>query len=155
MAGFTFSTTNDSEPDQGVRIPETDQSSKQLMLCGETQDEVGISTVEERLSDNLEIPDELIIKQRTNTYYGPKLLVISNSGKEHLITAPGPDSHLLLWAGNQNDRGNRRGWIKLAEVTAHLIDDKSRYHLCQQCNEPLQTADHQRLAAIGQCPNVS
>ena len=155
MAGFTFSTKNNSEPEQGVRVPETDQSSKELMLRGETQDEVRISTVEEHLSDDFEVPEQVIIKQRTNTYYGPKLRAIANSGKEYLITAPGPDSHLLLWTGDLNNRGKSKGWIKLAEVTAHLVDDKSRYHLCQQCNEPLQTADHQRLAAIGQCPNVS
>lgn len=155
MAGFAFSTDGNHGSGEGVRNPTTDRGSKEVMLRGELRDEIEIQEIECRMDTERSVPERVIVRQRINTYYGPKLRVESETGQEYLITAPGPDSYLLLWAGKLNKRGTREEWIKLAEVRAVLNDNGGGYHLCQQCNEPLKTADHQRLAAIGRCPNVS
>jgi len=154
MAGFAFSADGDHGAEDTVRHPSTDQGSKSVMLRGELQDEVEILSVERKLSEGHSIPETVTVRQRTNTYYGPKLLTIAESGREYLLTAPGPDSYLLLWGEDLHQQAGRTGWVEVAEVRGQLADDQGRYHLCHQCNEPLKTAEHQRLASIGQCPNI-
>lgn len=155
MAGFAFSADGDHGTEEGFRHPTTDQGSKSVMLRAELQDEVEILAVERRISESYSVPDSVAIQQRTNTYYGPKLLAVAESGREYLLTAPGPDSDLLLWGEELHQQGGRTGWVKVAEIRGRLADDQGGYHLCHQCNEPLKTAEHQRLASMGQCPNIA
>jgi hypothetical protein len=72
--------------------------------------------------------------------------------ESYLLTAPGPDTQLLLWNGNYLDDGERYGWEKLAEVTAQFADDQPQYDLCPECGQPMQTIEHERKAAVGRCP---
>lgn len=155
MAGFAFSADGDHGAKEGVRHPTTDPESKSVMLRGELQDEVKLLSVEHKLSEDHAVPGSVVIRQRTNTYYGPKLLAVAESGREYLLTAPGPDRYLILWGEELHQRGGRTGWVKVAEVRCKLAEDHGGYHLCHQCNEPLKTAEHQRLARVGQCPNIS
>jgi len=155
MVGFAFSANGDHGTKEGFRHPTTDQSSKSVMLRGEHQDEIQIRKVEQKISADHPVPKSVVIKQRTNTYYGPKLLAVAESGKEYLLTAPGPNSHLLLWMEKLNQQGSRTSWVELAEVSGQLAENKVGYHLCHQCNKPLKTMEHRRLASVGQCPNIS
>jgi len=154
MAGFAFSADGDHGAEEVFRHPTTDQGSKAVMLRGELQDVLEILSVESKISENHTVPEFITIRQRTNTYYGPKLLTVAESAGEYLITAPGPDSFLLLWGEESHEQGGRTGWVKVAEVRGQLVEDQGGYHLCQQCNEPLKTAKHQRLASMGKCPNI-
>lgn len=154
MAGFVFSADGTNGGEEGLRHPKTDQGSKSVMLRGEIQDEIEILSVERKISEEHTVPESVAIRQRTNTYYGPKLLTVAESGGEYLLTAPGPDSHLLLWGEELHQHGGRTGWVKVAEIRGQFSEDQGGYHLCQQCNKPLKTADHQRLASMGQCPNI-
>lgn len=124
------------------------------MLTAERHDVISIIDVETIFSDDPSVPESVSVKQRQNTFYGPKILVECKSEREYLMTAPGPDSHLYLWAENLTEYGTRESWFKLAEVRASLEDSRNRYHICHECNKPLKTAEHEKLAAIGQCRNV-
>lgn len=155
MTGFAFSADGDHGDEDGLRHPITDQGSKSAMLRGELHDEIEIHSVECKISYNHPIPESVTIRQRANTYYGPKLLAVSQSGREYLLTAPGPDRFMLLWGEELTEHGGRTGWVKVAEVRGQLVEGQNRYHLCHQCDEPLKTADHQRLASVGRCPNIS
>lgn len=152
MSGFAFRVDESQGSSDGVRKPVADAGSKSVMLAAERGDVISIVDVENNFSDGGSVPQSVSVKQRHNTFYGPKLLV--KSEKEYLMTAPGPDSHLYLWGGNLTDFGTRESWFKLAEVRATLEESTNRYHLCHECNEPLKTAEHEKLAALGQCPNV-
>lgn len=154
MEGFAFQTEGPQFSGEGVRHPVTDTGSKSVMLTAERHDEITITSIEDAFRRDSPIPDTVTVQQRSNTYYGPKLQVVGDSGDVFLITAPGPDRYLYLWGENKNDRGERECWYRLAEIRASLSEDQGQYHLCHQCNEPLRTAEHERLAAIGQCPNV-
>jgi len=154
MSGFSFKTEGPQFEGEGVRKPVTKPESKRVMLTAERRDEIAVETVINTFQNGVEIPEKVSVRQRTNTYYGPKLLTIDGSGIEYLLTAPGPDSQLILWRENINGTGNRGSWARLAEIQATLTNNSSPYHLCHQCNQPLKSADHERLVAIGQCPNV-
>lgn len=153
MVGFTFSTKGHHTETEGIRSPKTNADSKGVMLKAEHRDTVHVGSVEDQFLEEYSVPDSLRIKQRTITYFGPKLLAENEDGTEFLLTAPGPGSQLMLWVGKDNTRGKREGWIQLAEVSARLPDSIDKYHLCPQCGDPLKTADHERQASLGMCRN--
>lgn len=131
--------------------PTTDYGSKMVMLRAERGDNIQIVDVVTRLSQKSNIPSEATIVKRTTPYFGPKL-VLSAGEESFLLTAPGPDTQLLLWCGNYLDEGDRYGWEKLAEITAQFADDQPQYDLCPECGYPMQTIEHERKAAVGRCP---
>lgn len=154
MAGHSFSTKKRKLPDGAYRSPTTSSGSRSLMLTAEMGDEVNINQVVSRIEYESEIPNEVFIRQRTSTYYGPKLLAGDTDQNEYLITSPGPDQELIIWKEVTNSRGKRIYWTRLAEIEAELSEPSKGYQICPQCNKPLKTAEHTRLAAIGQCQNV-
>lgn len=131
--------------------PTTEYDSKMVMLRAERGDNIQIVDVVTRLTQNCDIPSETTVVKRTTPYFGPKL-VLTAGEKSFLLTAPGPDTQLLLWSGNYLDDGERYGWKKLAEVTAQFADDQPQYDLCPECGQPMQTIEHERKAAVGRCP---
>jgi hypothetical protein len=131
--------------------PVTEYSSKMVMLRAERHDIVQILDVHSRFRQSVDIPSEATVKKRSTPYYGPKI-VLSGEDRSYLLTAPGPDSHLILWKGKYLDDGERYGWEKLAEVSAQFADDQPQYDLCPECGNPLQTLEHERKAAVGRCP---
>lgn len=135
----------------GHTEPITEYRSKMVMLRAERHDTIQILDVEVRFDHARDIPSEATVVKRTTPYFGPKLVL--DAGEEpFLLTAPGPESQLLLWTGQYTGTGDREGWQKLAEVTAQFADDQPQYDLCPECGEPLQTVEHERKAAIGRCP---
>lgn len=138
------------DPGEPVGDPVTGYESKLVMLRAERHDEIVIEDTVERIRHVGQIPDRAVVAQRTNTYFGPKLKLYSGN-VNYLLTAPGPDSHLLLWVADTNVDGFRQGWHELAEVKANLADDLPNYDLCPYCGEPLKTLEHEQLAATGDC----
>lgn len=130
--------------------PVTDHRSKKVMLRAERNDIITITETITRLKPSEPIPSEVTVVRRTHPYYGPKLL-LSNGENNYLLTAPGPDTQLLLWAPNRTEDGNRSGWHKLAEVTAVFADQQPQYDLCPECGQPMQTLEHERRSAVGAC----
>lgn len=134
--------------------PTTEYDSKTVMLAAERKDHIQITGAVQRFDDEVVIPDEVSVVQRTDTYFGPKLLVhatIDGKDANYLLTAPGPDSQLYLWAGEVNDNGMRNGWYKAAEVTAALAPEQPPYETCDLCGELIRTIQHERLSAFGMC----
>ena len=131
--------------------PATEYNSKMVMLRAERGDNIQIVDVLTRLTQDGDIPSETTVVKRTTPYFGPKL-VLTADDESYLLTAPGPDTQLLLWSGNYLDDGERYGWEKLAEVTAQFADDQPQYDLCPECGQPMQTIEHERKAAVGRCP---
>jgi hypothetical protein len=131
--------------------PATEYESKMVILRAERGDNIQIVDVVTRLSHNNDIPSEATVVKRTTPYFGPKLALTTDK-ESYLLTAPGPDTQLLLWSGNYLDDGERYGWEKLAEVTAQFADDQPQYDLCPECGQPMQTIEHERKAAVGRCP---
>jgi len=148
------STTRDIRLLEGVDEPGppiTEPDSKKVMLRAERNDQIQIVDVVKRLQQSEDIPSEATVARRTNPYFGPKL-VLSANDRNYLLTAPGPDTQLLLWAGNYLDDGDRYGWNRLAEVTAQFTEDQPQYDLCPECGQPIQSVEHERMAAFGRCP---
>jgi len=131
--------------------PVTEYKSKMVMLRAERNDRIQIVDVVTRLSHGADIPSEATVQKRTTPYFGPKL-VLDAAEESYLLTAPGPDTQLLLWVAHHPEKGERYGWSKLAEVTARFVDDQPQYDLCPECGQPMQTIEHQRKAAVGRCP---
>jgi ribosomal protein S27AE len=138
-----------------IAEPVTEYDSKMVMLRAERHDNISISNVVNRIRQAEDIPSNLTVVRRTTPYFGPKLVLASSSDRNYMITAPGPDSHLLLWSPIESANGDREGWTKLAEVEAKFIDDQPKYDLCPECGEPMQTLEHERKAAVGRCPGTS
>lgn len=138
--------TDSNRTDTG---PATDYASRKVMLRAERRDTVKIDAIEQRFTQE-GVPTELDVVERTATYFGPEILLQSNDSN-FLLTAPGPDCHLLLWSEIVNERGYRQEWCRLAEVRA-AIADTPQYETCDQCGYPIRTEEHERLAAIGRCP---
>lgn len=132
----------------------TEYASKQVMLRAERHDRIEIDSVVTRLLERHAVPASVTVVRRSDPYFGPKLL-LDDQTSNYLLTAPGPDTQLLLWCGDYAEDGLRRGWQKLAEVTASLADTQPQYDLCPMCNEPLKTLEHEREAAFGMCPNAA
>lgn len=137
-----------------MREPATDHHSKKVMIAAERKDHIQITDTTQRFDDTVAIPDEVSVLKRTDPYYGPKLLVhatIDGEDVNYLLTAPGPDSQLYLWAGEMNDAGMREGWYKAAEVTAALAPDQPPYETCRQCGELIKSIWHERMSVLGMC----
>lgn len=135
--------------DIGVE-PVTDQTSKAVMLRAERHDRVKIEQTHRVLQDEPSIPNEIVVVQRSNTFYGPKLQA-SASDEPWMLTSPGPDAHVLLWKGSSSSDGFQSGWEKVAEVSVELVDSQRQYDLCPYCGDPLRTLEHERQAATGDC----
>lgn len=133
--------------------PITEHESKLVMIRAERHDRIAIGSIETQLRSDRSVPDSVTVVRRTDPYFGPKLL-LDDGTENYLLTAPGPDTQLLLWCSEFADDGLRRGWQKLAEVTATFTDEQPQYDLCPMCGEPLKTLEHEREAAFGMCPNV-
>lgn len=133
--------------------PVTEYDSKIVMLRSERHDKIDIETIVTRIQPGYPTPECVEVIRRTSTYFGPKLLV-EEAGQRYLLTAPGPDTQLLLWAADTGPNGFRRKWEKVAEVTARFAEERPQYDLCPICSEPLQTLEHEREAAFGVCPNA-
>lgn len=132
--------------------PTTDHGSRKTMLRAERRDELALTDVERRFGSG-EVPTSYEVVQRTTTYFGPELLLAAN-GCNFLLTAPGPDTDLLLWREQSNERGYRTGWDRIAEVRVS-IDETPRYEICDQCGNPLRSEEHERLSMLGRCPDGS
>lgn len=136
--------------------PITDSKSKKVMLTAERRDNITITDVVTRFDDSIEVPDEVSVIKRTHTYYGPELLVHAEQDGEDanfLLSAPGPDAHLYLWAGKLTEENRRESWYVAAEVKATLSDDQPGYKFCPDCGQPFKSIEHERLTAIGECPH--
>lgn len=129
--------------------PTTDYGSRKVMLSAERRDTIEIESIEQRLTQG-NIPTDLEVVERTATYFGPELLLQSDD-RNFLLTAPGPDCQLLLWSEIVNERGYRQEWSRLAEVRASIAETP-QYEICDQCGYPIRTGEHERLSAIGRCP---
>lgn len=137
------------------RGPLTSYASQSVMLAAERNDNIDIQEVVEKFDSDCFIPDEVTVIKRTQTYYGPELLVHSNVNEEdrnYLLTAPGPGSHLYLWAGELNeDTEKREGWYLAGEVEATLETEQPPYETCDQCGELIRTIHHERESVLSQC----
>jgi len=132
--------------------PVADYESKTVMLRAERKDKIRLTKICNSFIEQSDIPSEFSVAQRTNTYFGPQLLL---DAANHLyqLTAPGPDTYLLLWKLEPPSDGDNQRWIQIAEVKADFDGDQPAYNVCPDCGEPIQTAEHDRLALIGRCPN--
>lgn len=130
----------------------TDYHSRLVMLRAERHDELKITSIKSRFRAPGVIPDTVRVVQRTDPYFGPKL-AIRTDDREYQLTAPGPDSELLLWSRFEDYPGQEGAWEKLAEVTARFVEDLPSYEYCPQCDEPIKTLKHELQAEIGCCPN--
>lgn len=131
--------------------PETEYESKMVMLRAERHDRIQVLDVVTRLQHGVKIPSKLRVVKRSTPYFGPKL-ILSDDHQQFQLTAPGPDSQLLLWRAHDVGSGERYGWEKIAEVTVQFADDQPQYDLCPECGQPMQTIEHQRKAAVNRCP---
>lgn len=132
-----------------VSNPETSFDSRKVVLRSERKDTIGITEVVERFRDQ-DVPESLIVLERIDTYYGPELTLFAE-GRNYMLTAPGPDTQLLLWAADVDDSNYREVWVRLAEVEAEICR-APQYELCEQCGSPVRSKEHARLSAIGRCP---
>jgi len=133
--------------------PITDSDSKTVMIAAERGDTIKITNIISRVEDN-NVPEELQVIQRSDTYYGPKLFTYSTIRTEErnfLLTAPGPDTQLQLWTEEVASSGKREGWIKAAEVMAVLPAEQPPYERCQGCGELVRSIEHERAALTGDC----
>jgi hypothetical protein len=145
----------DREPDGTA--PVTDHDSKTVMLRAERDDNVRVVDIVDRFSEREPVPRELTVIQRSNLYYGPKLLLHSSrEGRDYnyQLTAPGPDTYLYLWAAETDTDGFRKAWYKLAEVRAVFGADQPQYDICPDCGGPIKTLEHERYSAFGECPGL-
>lgn len=137
---------------EGVK-PLTDYDSKTVMLRAERKDEVKITEVVRQLESKGHPPSEFTVLERTNTYFGPELLLEAEE-TNYLLTAPGPNTYLVLWKESTEDRDFRTGWTQIAEVKAEIAETP-QYEFCTQCGNPIRSVQHERLASLGQCPHAT
>jgi len=131
--------------------PATENASRSVMLKASRDDQISVEKVASHLKPEFEIPQELCVVRRSETYYGPKLE--TEAGDEcYLITAPGPNTQLLLWKGQTNNNGYLVRWERLAEIQAKFSGNIPQYDVCIDCGEPIKSAEHERMAAFGPCP---
>lgn len=133
--------------------PETSYDSKLVMLRAERGDCIEIVDTITVICQETPVPGQIVVQRRSNPYFGPKIEA-STEDREYRLTAPGPDTELLLWAANETGSDTYYGWNKVAEVSASLSEDQSQYDLCPECNRPLRTLDHEQLAAVGECDRL-
>lgn len=155
------SSRNDGEGGSGVDgselsglRPTTSASSKMVVLAAERGDRIKVCSKIREIQSGQELPDVVTVLRRNSTYYGPKLLVhaeIRDVDHNYLITAPGPASELMVWGAETDDDKYRKGWYRLAEIEAQLADDQPTFDVCPQCNNPVRSNEHERMASIGMC----
>lgn len=116
--------------------PVADYESKKVMLRAERGDHVEIDGY-----------GEMKVVRRTNTYFGPRL-VLSESDDEpcYVLVAPGFAHQLELWQYVTDDEGWRNGLRRLEEVPAEIVETK-QYDICA-CGEPLKGVEHQKQALM-------
>lgn len=133
--------------------PVADFDSKTVMLRAERRDPIEITEIVDAAVPEEAIPKSFTVARRSHTYYGPKL-VLDADGRTFLLTAPGPDVHLLLWELQSMGSNGQQRWTQLAEVRADFGGDPPAYNICTDCGEPIQTAEHERLSLLGRCPGT-
>lgn len=136
--------------------PVTDRESKMVMLRAERGDGITIDEVVHRFVNDNQVPGYLETQRRISTYYGTELLLEpdrENARSKFLLTAPGPDTYLYLWASETDADGFREGWRVAAEVKASFSDKLPQYSICSQCGEPIKSLEHEKLAATDNCPS--
>lgn len=135
--------------------PVTDYDSKTVMMAAERHDNIEITEVIDLIEEPSHLPENVSVVKRTDTFYGPELLVHSSkdgTDYNYLLTAPGPGTHLCLWAGNiSEESGKRKAWYPAAEVKATLAAEQPPYEKCTHCGELIRTIHHEREAVLGQC----
>ncbi len=135
--------------------PVTDYDSKTVMMAAERNDNVQIVDVVREFQHGVEIPSRVSVIKRTDTYYGPELLVHSTIGgkdQNYLINAPGPSSHLHFWTAKTSDDSTRRsGWTLAAEIKAAFTAEQPPYEKCSLCGEQIRTIEHERKSLLGTC----
>lgn len=129
--------------------PETNHQSKRVMIRSERHDTVEITDV---VQGSWDLPKRYTVVQRKRTYYGPCLILYNedSTGVNYRLTCPGPDTQLLLWQSVGDEEGRIQTWAKVAEVQADIVDTE-QYQICEHCDEPLKTLEHERLAIFGAC----
>lgn len=135
--------------------PITDYASKNVMIAAERRDTIAINEVVAKFSNEEPIPSKLSVIRRSGTYYGPKLMLHADmdGDQNFLLTAPGPDAFLYLWKAHTDEYDRRRSYSAIAEVKAKLLEE-SNYKICPDCGEPFKSVQHERFAAMGECPNI-
>lgn len=131
--------------------PSTSFDSQEVMLRAERCDTIIVTDVM-RCDADIELPQSYDVVQRTETYFGPELM-LEAAQCNYLLIAPGPDRQLDLYI-DTSDHGEPRSWKRIAEITAE-IDETPSYDLCPQCGNPLRSVYHERMAAIGRCPGAA
>lgn len=154
--------TESDEQDNRVEIqkrsfngdPETDSDSKTVVIAGERHDRIEITNVVDRFEPEAAIPAEFSVIRREERFYGPELLLHSETDKtdqNFLLTAPGPTDQLRLWAPQQIDGNRRSGWTAVADIQAALSAEQPPYEVCEQCGEEIRTIEHERMSVLGRC----
>ena len=128
----------------------TSPKSKRVMLRAERHDEVEISLV---VSGMTKVPQRFTVVKRTETYFGPKLLLdpVDVDSSNWMLTCPGPNTQLILWKyiTGTEDKWHA-GRVPVSEVRARISDFES-YEMCSVCGEPLKSMWHERLSVAGVC----
>lgn len=125
--------------------------SRTVMLRAERGDQLEITQVVEALTNGRKVPASVTVQERIQRYYGPTLVATELSSEQYFrITAPGPDSNLLLWRSVQSNTGDA-SWCRAAEITARFMNERPTYDICQECGEPIKTYEHARQALFDLC----
>ena len=143
---------NPNEEMEGEHLG-TDSKSKTVMIAAERGDQIRITGVISS-GNSRKVPHELEVLQRTEPYYGPKLLTyapVTGEERNFLFTAPGPNTQLQLWREDVSEDGKRKGWHEFVEVTASLEPEQPPFERCDQCGEVIRSIQHERAALSGQC----
>lgn len=123
------------------------------MIKATRDDVLRVTEIVEHLTPGVDVPTELTVIRRSQTYYGPKLETTANN-TNYLVTAPGPNTQLLLWRGISTPDNYLVRWKQLAEIKADFTDNLPQYDICPDCGEPIKSVEHERLAAFGTCLGV-
>lgn len=150
MASSDETTTYKKEPgaDLAGTKPVADHESKKVMLRAERRDEIEITQF---IHGGSRWPTEYTVVQRTNTYYGPDLLLageFNGEDRNFRLSCPGPYSHLILWAYLSDADGFQHTYQPIAEVKAKIAGTE-QYRLCDICGEPVRDIWHERYRAFG------
>lgn len=136
--------------DANATGPETNYDSRKVMLRAERKDTIEIAEIVRPIVITEPPSFDLTLTERTATYFGPELR-LAGEDANYLLTAPGPNTHLVLWKEETDERGYRTDWTQLAEVKAKIVE-MPQYDICSQCETPIRSAEHERQAKLGQCP---
>lgn len=135
--------------------PVTDRESKMVMLRAERGDRLSINATVQQFKPDISIQEKFEVQRRISTYYGTELLLEplgSGQRSKFLLTAPGPDTFLYLWVSETDSDGFREGWSVAAELKVSFSEGVPQYALCEECGNPIKSLEHERLAAMDNCP---